>query len=77
MNAVTVSSIEEGRMYEMVAKKDDSQDMAKVSPDIEWSGLNMTAQNGSKKILRDCWGTVSSFSLLSVLHHLTCSCVYR
>lgn len=65
MNAVAISSIEEGRTYEMVSN--DTQDVAKISPDIEWSNLNMTAQKGSKKILNDCWGSVSSIPV--VCHH--------
>lgn len=68
VNAVSVSSIEEGRNYEMVSKNADDQGYAvdaasaKVSPDIEWSGLTMTAQQRSKKILNDCWGSVSLLS---------------
>lgn len=71
MNVVmTETSLEEGN-YRKVDGKDDDQDMAKnISPDIEWSNLNMTAQKGTKKILSDCWGSVSCIiCLLSELNH--------
>ena len=50
--------LEEGRAgeYEMVPKRDQS---VRLSPDIEWVNLNMTV-GGSKKILSDCWGSVSN-----------------
>lgn len=58
-NAVTISSVEEGRAgeYEMVPKKEES---VRISPDIEWVNLNMTVLKGTKKILSDCWGSVSN-----------------
>lgn len=65
---MSVSTIEEGRNYEMVNKSapDDqgySVDVSvRVSPDIEWSGLTMTAQKKAKKILNECWGSVSLLS---------------
>ena len=62
INAVSVAAVEEGRAgeYEMVAKKEES---VRLSPDIEWVNLNMTVQKHNKKILNDCWGSVS-FSLM-------------
>lgn len=57
-SAVSVSAVEEGRAgeYEMVNKKEES---VRLSPDIEWVNLNMSVQNGNKKILNECWGSVS------------------
>ena len=60
VSAVSVAAIEEGRAgeYEMVSKKEESV-KASRSPDIEWVNLSMSVNDGKKKILRSCWGSVS------------------